>query len=130
MPSHPHEELARALWKAVSTADLETLARLTTDDITWHASGRGPKSGDYQGREVVLDYLASLGEDSDEFVTELSDVLVGDLHTALLYRVTGRRGERRLETGYVLLLRMELDRLAEAWSVARDQYAVDAFWAE
>ena len=130
MPSHPHDELARALWKAVSTADVETLERLTTDDITWHASGRGPRSGSFHGREAVLDYLARIGEDADRFSSELEDVLVGDLHSALLYRVRGERAGRKLDIGFVLLLRVELDRLAEAWSVPRDQHAVDAFWSE
>jgi ketosteroid isomerase-like protein len=123
-------ELAERLWEAVSTADVETLERLCTDDLTWHAAGRGPRSGTFRGRDAVLDYLARIGEDADQFASELEDVLVGEAHTALLYRVTGARGEHKLDTGYVLILRSENGRLAEAWSVPRDQHAVDGFWAE
>ena len=129
MPSHPHEQLARSLWHAVSSADLAALERLCTDDLTWHASGRGPRSGTIRGREAVLDYLARIGEDSERFDSALEDVLIGDLYTALLYRVTGERGDRKLDTGFVLVLRIEADRLAEAWAVPRDQHAVDEFWA-
>lgn len=130
MPSHPHEALARSLWRAVSSADVEALERLCTQDLTWHASGRGRRAGSVRGRDAVLDYLADIGEDSDRFDSTLEDVLVGDLYTALLYDVVGERKGRKLDTGFVLLLRFELDRLAEAWAVPRDQLAVDEFWAD
>ena len=130
VPSHPHEALARALWDAVSTADVAALERLSTDDLTWHATGRGPRSGAVRGRDAVLDYLGQIGEDTERFDSELEDVLLGDLFTAILYRVTGVRADRKLDIGFVLILRIEGDRLAEAWAVPRDQHAVDEFWAE
>jgi len=130
MPSHPHEQLARDLWHAVSTADVATLERLSNEDLVWHASGRGTRAGRLHGRDAVLDYLARIGEDTDRFDSELEDVLVGDLYTAVLYRVTGARGERKLDTGFVLLLRMEAGQLAEAWAIPRDQHAIDDFWSE
>lgn len=129
MPSHPNEELARALWHAVSAGDVASLQRLSTDDLTWHASGRGPRSGILRGREAVLDYLGRIGEDTDRFDSELEDVLVGDLYTAVLYRVTGVRGDRKLDTSFVLLLRIEVGQLAEAWAIPRDQHAIDEFWS-
>jgi ketosteroid isomerase-like protein len=130
VPDHPHAKLARDVWRAVSSADLEALGRLTTDDLTWHASGRGPRSGSFRGREAVLDYLARIGEDTERFHSQLEDVLVGDLFTALLYRVQASRGDRKLDVGFVGILRIEADQIAEVWSVPRDQLAVDAFWAE
>lgn len=130
MPDHPHAKLARDLWRAVSSADVTALERLSTDDLTWHASGRGPRSGTLRGREAVLDYLAGIGEDADRFDSQLEDVLVGDLFTAVMYRVQASRGDRKLDTGFVGILRIEADQLAEVWSVPRDQLAVDAFWAE
>lgn len=129
VPSHPHEQLARALWDAVSSGDVAALERLSTDDLVWHASGRGPRSGTLRGRDAVFDYLARIGEDTERFDSELEDVLVGDLLTALLYRVIGVRGDRKLDTGFILILRIEVDRLAEAWAVPRDQHAVDEFWS-
>lgn len=130
MPTHPHQDLAHDLWEAVSSGDVTALERLSTDDLTWHASGRGPRAGPMRGRDAVLDYLAGIGEDTERFDSELEDVLVGDLYTAVLYRVTGVRGERKLETGFVLILRIEADRLAEAWAIPRDQHAVDEFWTD
>lgn len=122
-------DLARAAWQAVSESDVDSLRRLVADDVVWHASGRGPRSGSYRGREAILEYLAGIGEDADEFDLELDDVLVGEERTAILFRVSGQRGARLLEAGFVLLIRFEDNRIAELWSVARDQYAVEEFWA-
>jgi ketosteroid isomerase-like protein len=126
---HPHAKLARAAWEAVSSSDVAALTRLTTDGITWHASGRGSRAGHYRGRAGILEYLAGIGDDVERFDAQLEDVLVGERHTAVLFRVSGRRGERQLDAGFVLILRIEGERIAEIWSVARDQFAVDEFWA-
>lgn len=122
-------ELARAAWQAVSDADVDGIRRLVADDVVWHASGRGLRSGDFRGRDAILEYLAGIGDDADEFESELDDVLVGAHRTAILFRVSGRREGRLLEAGFVLLMRFEDNRIAEIWSVARDQHAVDEFWA-
>jgi ketosteroid isomerase-like protein len=112
IPDHPHALLATVVWEAVSAGDVDALAEVCSDDLVWHASGRGPR-----------------GEDAERFDLTLEDILVGDERASVLFRVTGSRKGRRLETGYILLFRIEGSRLAEVWSVARDQYAVDEFWA-
>lgn len=122
-------QLARAAWQAVSNADRSALRRLIADDVVWHASGRGARAGSYRGREAILEYLAQIGNDADEFESELDDILVGQERTAILFRVSGQRGARLLEIGFVLLMRFEDNQIAEIWAVPRDQYAVDEFWA-
>ena len=129
IPDHPHALLAKIVWQAVSEGDVDTLSEVCSEDLVWHASGRGPRSGSYRGQEAVFAYLASIGEDAERFDSTLEDILVGGEHVSVLFRVSGLRKGRRLETGYILLFRIEGSRLAEVWSVARDQYAVDEFWA-
>jgi ketosteroid isomerase-like protein len=129
IPDHPHALLATVVWEAVSAGDVDALAEVCSDDLVWHASGRGPRSGSYRGQEAVFSYLASIGEDAERFDLTLEDILVGGERASVLFRVIGSRKGRRLETGYILLFRIEGSRLAEVWSVARDQYAVDEFWA-
>jgi len=126
---HPHALLARVVWEAVSDGDVETLSEVCSEDIVWHAPGRGVRSGTYRGQEAVFAYLASIGEDAERFDSTLEDILVGSERVSVLFRASGLRQGRRLETGYILLFRVEGSRLAEVWSVPRDQYAVDEFWA-
>ena len=43
--------------------------------------------------------------------------------------VEGTRKGRSLKAGFVILFRIEADCIAEIWSVPRDQFTVDEFWA-
>ena len=56
-------------------------------------------------------------------------MLTNDNLVAVMFRVQGKRGEKRLDTGFILIFRIADDVLAEVWAVPRDQYAVDAFWS-
>ena len=129
IPDHPHALLAKVVWEAVSAGDVDALAEVCSEDLVWHAAGRGKRAGTYRGQEAVLAYLASIGEDVDRFDLTLEDILVGGEYASVLFRGSGLRKGRRLETGFILLFRIEGSRLAEVWSVPRDQYAVDEFWA-
>jgi ketosteroid isomerase-like protein len=125
---HPNAKLARNAWEAVSASDLDTLSQVCADDLVWHASGRGTRSGDYRGRTAVLDYLAAIGDAAERFDSRLDHVLVNENLVAVLFHVTGTRRSRVLDTDFILLFRVEVGRIAEIWSVPRDQHAVDEFW--
>jgi ketosteroid isomerase-like protein len=129
MTEHPHAKLARTAWEAAARADTATLARVCAPNLVWHASGRGPRSGDYRGMDAVLDYLATIGEAADRFDSSLEHILVGEERVAVLFRVQGQRGSQVLDTGFILIFRIAQDRIVEIWAVPRDQYAVDAFWS-
>lgn len=126
---HPLAKLAHTAWEAAAHGDRETLARVCAPDVTWHASGRGARSGVYRGVDAVLEYLASIGDAAERFDSRLEEVLVGDGVAAVLFRVLGHRRDRQLDTGFILLFRVSGGRIAEVWAVPRDQHAVDEFWA-
>jgi ketosteroid isomerase-like protein len=124
-----HALLAKRAWEAASVGDPEALSEVCTDDVTWHASGRGKRGGVYRGQIEVFGYLASIGEEAERFDSQLEDILVGRKFISVLMTVIGVRGEKRLETGYALIFRIEGLKIAEIWSVSRDQAAVDEFWS-
>jgi ketosteroid isomerase-like protein len=126
---HPNAKLARIAWEAVSASDVASLRQVCAEDLTWHASGRGPRSGVYRGRDAVLDYLAAIGEAAERFDSRLDHVLVDDNLVAVLFHVSGKRRNRTLDTDFILIFRVESGRIAEVWAVPRDQHAVDAFWS-
>jgi ketosteroid isomerase-like protein len=128
MTDHPHVKLARIAWRAAADGDVETLSKVCSEDLTWHASGRGSRSGAYRGQPAVFDYLASIGDAADRFDSELEDLLVGEDKVAVLFRIRGTRGAQRLDTHFILLFRIESGRIAEVWAIPRDQYAIDEFW--
>lgn len=128
MVDHPHAKLARIAWEAVSASDVDTLREVCSEQLIWHASGRGARSGDYRGRCAVLNYLAAIGDAAERFDSRLDHVLVNENLVAVLFHVTGRRRAKVLDTDFILLFRIEAGRIAEVWAVPRDQHAVDEFW--
>jgi ketosteroid isomerase-like protein len=126
---HPHARLARTAWEAAAAGDTETLLRVCLPDLVWHASGRGPRSGSHRGLDRVFAYLAAIGDSADRFDSRLDGILVGGDRVAILFQVTGERGDRSLDTGFILIFRIADARIAEVWAVPRDQYAVDEFWS-
>jgi len=126
---HPNAVLAKLAWEAVSVGDAELLSEVCAEDLVWNASGRGTRSGVYRGREAVFGFLAAVGDLAERFDSTLEDILVGSKYVSVLFRVSGLRGERKLDTGYILIFRIAESRIAEIWAVPRDQYAVDEFWA-
>jgi ketosteroid isomerase-like protein len=129
IPDDPHALLAKVAWESVSAGDVEALSEVFADGLVWYASGRGPRSGVYRGRDEVLAYLASIGDAAERFDSTLENILVGGDLVAVLFRVSGTRGDRELDTGFILIFRIEGSQIVEAWAVPRDQYAVDEFWA-
>jgi hypothetical protein len=126
---HPNATLARTAWEAAAVGDRETLRRVCHEDLVWHASGRGPRSGVYRGLEAVFGYLAAIGEAAERFDSRLDRILVGGDLVAVLFHVVGKRRGRSLDTDFVLLFRVAEGLIAEVWAVPRDRYAVDAFWS-
>jgi hypothetical protein len=126
---HPHALLAKIAWEAASVGDAEALAQVCSDDLVWNASGRGKRSGVYRGKAAVFAYLSAIGDLAERFDSTLEDILVGSEYVSVLFRVAGQRDERRLDTDYILIFRIEGARIAEIWAVPRDQYAVDEFWS-
>jgi hypothetical protein len=125
----PSAKLAQIAWEAVACADAEILARICKNDVVWHAAGRGPRAGNYRGLEAVLDHLRGLGEDAEQFSSHPVAVLGGEDRAAVIFHATGQRHGRLLDHDYVLLFRMEEQRIAEIWSVSFDQRADEEFWS-
>jgi ketosteroid isomerase-like protein len=126
---HPHLTLARTLWSAAADGDAEALGLLFDEDVCWRTIGLNPLSGEYRGPEEVLDFLAQVGEASDEFSSQLGSVYVNDEGAVVLYHVSARRGSKTLEMDYLLHLRVRNSLIVEALTVPVDQRTNDQFWS-
>src|SRR5258708_2364438 len=45
MTEHPNVELTRRGYAAFAAGDLATMTELIADDVTWHVTGAGPRTG-------------------------------------------------------------------------------------
>ena len=129
MSAQMNMTLAKAVWDALSVGDVEVLDELLGEDLKWHVSGNNRLSGTKTGRDQVLDYLGTLGEETEVYDLQLQDILVNEDRALILLHVNGKREGRTLDTQYMLLFQVEDNRLAEAWTNPFNQHAVDRFWA-
>jgi ketosteroid isomerase-like protein len=129
MPDHPHARFARTLWTAVASGEAEAVRACLSDDVIWEAGGDHPLSGTFRGPDAVLDYLATVGEQSDELRTEFQDVFVNERGAVVVYHISARRELHRLETDIFLELIVSEGKLVRARSVTVDQSASHDFWS-
>jgi hypothetical protein len=131
MAEHPNAARVREGFAAWNRGDFDTVREYLADDVVWHVGGDHPLSGDYRGRDAVLDYQAKVMQlTGDTLRGEPIDVLANDRHAGIFMRITGERDGKQLDV--VLAQALELDeqgRWIEYWALADEQDAVDAFWS-
>ena len=129
--AHPNEELVRRGFDAFATGDIDTLRQLFDQDAIWHVPGRSPLSGDHRGLDAILGFLARTMElTGGTFRAEVHDVVANDEHAVALYVSRGEREGRTLESRDVLVSHVRNGKLAEAWLLSADLYAVDEFFSQ
>ncbi len=128
--AHPNEELARRGYAAFAAGDMATLDELFADDIVWHISGRGPLSGNYEGKEAVLGYFGRLAQETGgTFRIEIHDVLANDEHVvALTSGSAERQGKSLTDARGVQVFHVRDGKVTESWFHSGDQYADDEFF--
>ena len=126
---HPNLAVAQALWTATAEGDADAIRDLLVDDVVWITSGRNPLAGVRHGPDEVLDYLAQVGETSEDLFSELDGIYVADDAAIIAYHVSARRADKRLEMDYLLMLKVDGGRITKALMVPVDQYTNDEFWS-
>lgn len=125
---HPHFALSRRLWDAIATADVETLREVLAPETVWHMPGHSPLAGTYVGIDAVLDFLARVGELSDDLRADLVDVFVSERGAVLRYAIEAHRGSHALEIEQIFVTRIEQGCVVEAIFTHSDQERYDRFW--
>lgn len=128
---HPNVERLRRFLEAYAVKDAESIGGTLADDAVWHVGGTHRLSGDYRGRDAILEYFERVGEETGGTLRlEPIELLANDQRGAAFLRVTGDRGDRHLDV--IMAEAFHLDgkgRIREFWSHATDQEAIDRFWA-
>ena len=129
--AHPNEEIVRSGFDAFAKGDVDTLRQLFDQDAVWHVPGRSPLSGDHRGMDAILGFLARTMElTGGAFRAEVHDVVANDDHAVAIYVTRGEREGRTLESRDVLVSHIRNGKLAEAWLLSADLYAVDEFFSQ
>jgi ketosteroid isomerase-like protein len=123
------KKLAEAM-SVISQGDIERFGDiLLADDVTWHWPGRSSVSGDYRGREAVLELLSGFHRlTGNRLNVQPIDILEGDDHLMSFTHVTAEREGDHLDVMMADAMRFGPDgRVVEYWTLSNNQAAVDAF---
>jgi uncharacterized protein len=130
MGAHENGELIRSGYEAFSKGDMETIAKIFSPDIRWNISGQNQISGSYNGQDETFAFFGKLMEMTDfTFSVAVHDLLASDDHVVVLAKETATRNGTSLENDDVHVWHLADGKAMEFWGIARDQRAVDEFWA-
>jgi ketosteroid isomerase-like protein len=129
--THPNRERLQAFLDAYGAKDRDLVGEALAAEAVWHVGGTHRFSGDYRGREAILDYFErTSAETAQSLRLEPVELMADDGHGAAFLRVTAARGDRRLDVTMAEAFRFDEDgRITEFWAHATDQAAIDAFWS-
>jgi uncharacterized protein len=120
-------ELVRRGYDAFVAGDVEWLHEHLHENVVYHVAGAGSLSGEVRGLDPVLAYLAKVVAVAlPEFV--LHDIAAGDDHIVAVLNMKWRREDgETFEGRAVQVFHVTGDEILEAWFIAEDQPAFDAF---
>lgn len=129
--AHPNEDLMRAGYEAFGRGDLDAVRETFAEDILWHAPGRSPMAGDYEGIDAVFEQFGKIFEMTNgTFNLEIHDVLANDEHVVVLLTARAEREGKQLDDKSVQIWHVKDGKATEQWLHSGDQYANDEFWSD
>jgi len=127
---HPNSDLLRAHIDALARGDIPTAMSFYSDDVIFHYPGQNPLSGEYQGKDQVLQLLGKVMQlTQGSFRPEVHDIVASDDHVAALVTVHADRDGVSVQWKAVDVFHVREGKLTEHWVHEVDQAVVDRFWA-
>jgi hypothetical protein len=123
------ERAIRALYEARARRDWGAVRALFAEEVGWHEPGEEDHSGDYRGRDEVvelLEKLVTVTEGTFQLVPQA--FLNSTEHSAVLVRWWAERDGRRAEGNEIAVYRLRDGLIAEVWFYV-DGYEPEAFSA-
>ena len=128
---HPSAARAREYLATYAARDMVALRDFFTDDVVWHVAGKHPLSGDYRGKDSLVEYFERVDAFTDGTIAmEVEAILASERHVAMFMHVRGNRLGKTLDERMAEMFDVAPDgRWSEFWAMADDQKAVDEFWS-
>ncbi len=128
--AHANEELLRSTTAALNSGDMEGFLAGHTPDVKFHVSGKGPFSGDHNGRDAVAGFFGKMvGMLDGPPTVEVHECLANDEHGFLLVVQHLSRGGKTMDVPLTLIFHFRDGMVSEVWLSPQDQDALDGFFA-
>ncbi|HJP64895.1 MAG TPA: nuclear transport factor 2 family protein [Actinomycetota bacterium] len=128
--AHPNEERLQRFLDAYAANDRDAIRDAFAEDAVWHVGGTHRFSGNYEGRNAILEYFDRVGAETDRTLhLEPIELMANDDRGAAFLRVSAEREGQRLDVTMAEAFQFDGEgRIREFWAHATDQNAIDAFW--
>jgi ketosteroid isomerase-like protein len=124
------EQVVRQLYDAFNRRDYGIVLKLYSEGVVLHCPGRNQVSGDYRGRQEVLEFWKRQGEvSSGTFQPQVIFVAEGDEHIIVVTDIEVERAGKTFAWRRILHFLMMDSRVAECWIYEGNQYAADEAFA-
>lgn len=122
-------EMARKGYAAFNDQDVETVASLLNDDAVWHVGGDSMLTGEYKGKQKILEFFMQFGQVTEgSYRADIHDIVSNDEHTIVLGTQTATRKGANQSARFVDIIHPDEEgRVKEFWRFYEDQAVVDAF---
>jgi uncharacterized protein len=123
-------DVVRRAHDAFAVGDIDAVMTLCADEITFHIPGTSPLSGEWTGRERVLEFFAKAAELSQGTLALSPDEVLDDgERVVVLTRVHAQRNGRSETFTNVHVMRVADGRITELREYMGDERREDEFWA-
>jgi ketosteroid isomerase-like protein len=125
---HPNATVVREGFQAFATGDMGWLNQHLADDIVWHVGGRSKLSGEYKGKEEVLNLF---GRQAQIFSgapdLELHEVLANDEHAIAIGTARAQDPDGgTVEWKFANVFHVKDGKATEVWGLADETSETDA----
>ena len=129
---HPNVERLEEFLAAHADHDAERIRAALSEDAVWHVGGTHRFSGDYRGREAILEYFDRVGaETTGTLRLDPIELMANEERGAAFLRVSADREGHRLDVTMAEAFHFDNEgRIREFWAHATDQEAIDKFWSQ
>ena len=125
-------EMARKGYQAFNEQHLEDAMDTIADEVVWHSGGDNPLSGEYKGKQAVMELFMKYGqltEGTSEF--DIHDIVASEDHTVVIGTATATRHGRTHASRFVDIIHPDGDGKAkEFWRYVEDPAADDEYFKE
>lgn len=120
----------RAGIEAMKRGDMDAMAAGIAEDAVWHIAGSNPFSGDFSGREAIMQRFATMAQAGAGItIDEIHDVVGNDEHAVALVRLTIRGPGGETSQPSVWVFHGQDGIATELWSYASDQAEIDRVYS-
>ena len=115
--------IIRNAYKALLSNDVEAVKDLLSDDVVWHTRGWGPFTGDYRGKDAVLELLSKFSALTEGSTQTEVESFLEDGNRIVTVMSTRQEKPHVHESKHVDIWDMRDGKLVEYWGIQADQQA-------